>query len=468
MQDSRLIEIFQNLDKKEVRGLGKFVKSPFHNQREDVVLLYNYLVNYIKNPTNISVDKRTVFKAIFSNKPYIEKKIRYTISFLYQLVKDFLAYQEFTSDKVNQQILLLKSLRKKNVKRLFEQELKVVQNNLKKQHLRNQEYHFKCYLLEEEKYTFALLNSRGSNKGLQESSNYLNLYFIANTLRQETHGLTQKALGKSDFSSNFSQAIKSFLEKNESLDSPAIVIYYQLIKILTEKDSLTYFQNLRTLISEKGHHFPPHELREIYIFALNYCIKKLNARESSFYQETFNLYKQGIQQKVFLENGILSRFNYKNIVALGLGLGEFQWVENFIESHKIYLEKKYRESSYCLNLAMVHYRKENYSEAMTLLQNVRTDDILDNLSARRMLARIYYDQQEFDALYSLLDSFQNYIYRKRDIGYQKELYLNFIKFTRKLLQKEGYSPTQLQALKTEIENTKNVAEKIWLLEKLTT
>lgn len=466
MKNSRLIEIFQNLDKKELRELGKFVQSPFHNQRRDVILLYKYLCKYLKNPKSIEIEKESVFNFIFPNEFYVEKKIRYTISFLYQLTKEFLAYQEFALDKVNQQIFLLKSLRKKNTERLFEQEFKIAENNLEKQSLRNQHFHFQRFLLQEEKYSYALRNSRGANTGLQESSKSLNLFFIANTLRQETHGLTQKALGRSDFNSEFSEPIKDFLSKNENVESPAIVVYYALIKILTEDDSLPHFQSLRNLISEKGHHFPSNELREIYIFALNYCIKKLNERETSFYQETFKLYKQGIKQSVFFENGILSRFNYKNIVALGLGLQEFTWVEDFIEEYKPYLEKKYRESTYCFNLALLHYKKGNYSEAMLLLQKVSSDDVLNNLNSRRMLVRIYYDQNEFDALYSLLDSFQNYIYRKRDIGYQKHLYLNLIKFTRKLLQKEGYSAAQIEALRKEIENTKNVAEKVWLLEKL--
>lgn len=35
-----------------------------------------------------------------------------------------------------------------------------------------------------------------------------------------------------------------------------------------------------------------------------------------------------------------------------------------------------------------------------------------------------------------------------------------------MLQIEGYSAAQIEALRKEIEGTKNVAEKIWLLEKL--
>lgn len=468
MKGSRLIEIFQNLDKKELRELGKFLRSPFHNQRQDVISLYDYLLNLVKSKQTLNIEKKNVYPFLFKNEIYSEKKIRYTMSFLYQNIKDFLSYQEFTLDKITKQTALVKALRKKGVDRLFEKEIKEAAQILKKQPIRNQDFHFQKYILEEERYFFNMRNTRGTIAGLQKSSDELDQFFIATKLKQSTHALTHQNLGKSSFKPNFFDNILNHVSKNEYVNSPAIAIYQECIKILTEENSLPYFQELRRLIDKKGQCFPKNELRDIFIFALNYCIKKLNTREAQFNREAFELYKQGLKQDVFIENGLLSRFNYKNIIALGIGLEEFNWVEVFIEKYKHYLEKKYRNSTYSFNLALLHYKKKNYSEAMILLQKVSSDDVLNNLYSRRMLLRIYYDRNEFDALHSLLDSFQNYIYRQNGISYHRQFYLNLIKFTRRLLQKEGYSSTQLQTLKTEIENTKNVAEKIWLLEKLAT
>lgn len=466
MNGSRLLEIFQHLDKKELRGLGKFVRSPFHNQRKDVIALYDYLLNYLKTKQKLSVEKAIVFPFLFPNEPYSEKKIRYTISFLNQCVKDFLAYQEFTADKNNQQLSLIKALRKKGTDRLFEVEIKELEKQLERQEIRNQQYHFQNFLVQEEKYFFNLQNTRGTMIGFQESVADLDKFFIANRLKQITHALTHKRLGHAEFKPPFFDFLMTYLAEKDYSDSPSIEIYLCCIKILTKENSLTHFRYLRQLIDKQGHWLPKRELLDIYIFALNFCIKKLNANEVLFNREAFELYKQGLKQKVLFENNLLSRFNYKNIVAFGLILEEFTWVKQFIEDYKPYLEKKYRESTYCFNLAMFFYKKQDYSEAMTLLQQVSSNDTLNNLSSRRMLARIYYDRQEFDALYSLLDSFQNYIYRKREISYHKQFYLNFIKFTRKLLQKEAYSNEQVRALREEIEGTKNVAEKVWLLEKL--
>ncbi len=466
MENSRLLKIFQHLTKKELRELGKFVRSPFHNQRTDVILLYEYLIKALKKPEKSQLKKIEVFPHIFPDEPYIEKKIRYTMSFLYQAIKAFLAYQTYASDPVNQQLLIVQALRKKKLGKLFEQEFRIASNLLDQQPFRNANFHFQNYQLQQERYLETMSQTRGTALGLETASKHFDDFFIAIKLKQSTHALAHQTLQLSSFRPQWLPEVLNHLSQKTNPSSPAISIYYQCLKMLIETDTLPYFQQFRQLIEQHSHCFPKSELKDLYIFALNYCIKRLNAREDFFKREAFELYKTGIEQAIFFENGSLSRFTYKNMVAIALGLKEYNWVARFIENYKPFLEKKYRESTYCFNLALLHYKQENYSKAMELLQKVSTSDVLNNLNARRMLARIYYDQGDLEPLYSLLDSFQNYIYRKKDLGYHRDLYLNFIRFTRRLLQAEGYAPAQLQNLVAEIEATRNVAEKDWLLEQL--
>ena len=135
MQDSRLLIIFQQLSTKEIRALDKFVQSPFYNQRKDVILLFQYLRHWRQNESIISTHKPVVYSHIFPKIPYDEKKIRYTMSFLYQSIKDFLAIQTFRANKIDQQLAVIQSFRKKGMSRLFEQEFNLLLNtNFNKVH----------------------------------------------------------------------------------------------------------------------------------------------------------------------------------------------------------------------------------------------------------------------------------------------------------------------------------------------
>lgn len=465
MKDSRLLEIFQNLDKKELRDLGKFVRSPFHNQRKDVIDLFSYLLKWTKNP-NLAVSKVAVFPILFPDEPFDEKKIRYTMSFLYQAIKNFLAVKALESDAVGHQLAVVSAFRQKGLERLFGQEFRIAEKMLQQQPFRHQHFYLQNYHLQNEKYRFTMTQTRGQVAGLAEMSDAMDTFFIANKLQMNAHGVIHKAMHQSEFQPHLMEEILEHLSVKGGKEQPAIAVYYHCLKMLTTDESLPHFQALRRLIDKSGTAFPSEELKDIYTFALNYCIKRLNAREDFFHREAFELYKKGLEQGIFINNKMMSRFDYKNIVALGLGLKEWDWVEQFIEDYQFFLEKKYRRGTHAFNLALLYYKRGDYAKAMVLLQQVGTSDVLNNLNARRMLVRIYYDLKEFEALYSLLDSFQNYIYRKKELGYHRELYLNFIKFTRKLLQIEGYTKEQVTILRQQVANTKNVAEKDWLLDQI--
>lgn len=58
---------------------------------------------------------------------------------------------------------------------------------------------------------------------------------------------------------------------------------------------------------------------------------------------------------------------------------------------------------------------------------------------------------------------RTFIRRKKIMGYRQENYLKLISFTRKLMDCNPYDKTELIQLRTEIDRTKSVAEKDWLL-----
>ncbi|MBK8565396.1 MAG: hypothetical protein IPN76_19130 [Saprospiraceae bacterium] len=110
--------------------------------------------------------------------------------------------------------------------------------------------------------------------------------------------------------------------------------YYHCYKALTDPDSLRWFEALRTLMRTQHASLPPNEVKDLYLVAINYCIGRSNRGERAFLQEAFELYKEGLATKAFLENNLLSRFTYNNIVLAGLILKDFNWVEHFITEYR--------------------------------------------------------------------------------------------------------------------------------------
>ena len=103
---------------------------------------------------------------------------------------------------------------------------------------------------------------------------------------------------------------------------------------------------------------------------------------------------------------------------------------------------------------------------MTLLQGVNLREPLFQLDARRLLARLYFDADELTALDSLIDNTKIYLHRQKDIGYQKEMYLNFFKILEKRLRLDMKNKKEVAVLRGQIDEIKMLAEREWLLEKL--
>lgn len=468
MQKSRLFEIFSALRKSEQKELGKFVSSPAFNQRQDVMDLYQYLHANFQTGTPESLGREQVFAAVFPGEPFDNAKLDYTMSFLFSVIKSYLVHQEQAADPYGSALLLVRSLRKRNVGRIFEIESKTLEKQLHTQRLRGADFHLHQYRLHTEKYTFAVQKSRTTTESFKEMTEELTHYFFAKKLSEACAVVTQNAVARLAYQeTELLHFILGQVEEKGFAEVPAINLYYHCYKALTEADSLKWFESLRILMRAHHHSLPPSEVKELYLVAINYCIRRFNNGERAFLELAMKLYREGLELRALLENNLLSRFTYNNIVTAGLLLGDFAWVEDFLYAYRDYIEPSFRESAFNYNLAIFYFQKPDYAKAMELLQRADFDDVLYNLNARRMLLKIYYETDEREALNSLIVSFKGYIYRHRELGaHHRELNLNLLKFTRRLLALDRYDRDAIAQLRAEVEGSEKLAEKPWLLERL--
>ncbi len=229
--------------------------------------------------------------------------------------------------------------------------------------------------------------------------------------------------------------------------------------MLRDSAEETHFIRFKALLLHYSGHFSYDELHGLYILALNYCVRRINAGAVRFSGEALELYKEGLEKGYLLEDGVLSRFTYHNVVAAGLQSGDLDWVRYFIHDYKNKLEKRYRESSFSFNLARLEYAQRNYGHVLELLQKANYRDPLLNLAAKSLLLKTYHDLGEFDLLQSHLDAMRNYIHRKRVIGYHRTNYLNMIRYTEKLMRLNAWDRKAVDALRDAVQAEEILTEK---------
>ncbi len=465
MNGSRLIEIWNSLSAKEIRALGKLIQSPFHNKRKDVKLLFDFIKKEMAKP-DPNLDKSTIHQVIFPKQPYNDNAIRYAMSFLLQQIEQFLLITHFQENHTSSRLILSNIYRSRNLEKAFVANQKKIHNALNKEEqegllFQQNQYHF---LLENT--LFESERKRASTIDFQALANQQHIAFLIEKLRRSCTILSHQNIIQEAYDIPLIQPILKEIQEKDLTKIPGIGLYYYAFLALSKPEEENYFSRLQFYIKNFGDHFPKSEIRDVYILAINYCIRKSNMGQSQIIQELFQLYQLGLTQEVFLENGFLSPYTYKNIAVAGLLLNEFAWVKQFNLDYKAFLKTEFQESSFSYNMAKLTYRQKDYDAVLGYLQKVEFNDLFLNLDSRTILLKIYLERQEDDALSASLNSFQRFLKRNKVVGYHKENYLNVIRSIRDISRLNPYDKVARDQLIVKIKNTTPLTEKTWLLQQI--
>lgn len=468
MQNSNLVQLIESLSKKDLRELSKFLRSPFHNQRKDVIILFDGIVNALtKNRAALQRDK--LFHLLFPNQNYEEQQLRHIMSYLMKLIKNYLVIAAFQKEEMEQKLFLLAAVEQKSNLQISHQ----VWKNLEK-HLQNSQYQNGIFFQKKHDAALEYLKAGFGEKNkekqmLQMAFESLNIGFICQLLRLGCRMLSERSLNFVEYETHLLEQVLVFLEKEHFREIPAVQLYYYSYLTLSEKNKNkeNAFRHLKELIGKYASLLPQEEALDLYLILINFCIRKTNRGHTDFAAEALEFYQQALDNGILLEKGYLTVANYSNIFKLGLKLQQLAWAKNFLERYKTKLHPKHQINYYHYNLAIFYYWKKEYELAMSMLHKVHFKEEVENLTLRRMLVRIYFETEEWEALYSLLKSFRAYINRHKSLSRQHQLLnKNLISMVAKMSKSDLTNKEVREKLKAEIERLEWIAEKKWLVEQL--
>ncbi len=464
-ENYKLYETIQTLDKKEIRQIKRVLQSPFFVLRNDVSNLFEVLVKYHLKGKAFP-KKEVIFQKSFPRKEYDYAFLRGTMSDLFELIEEYFLIQKRRNGKLKTRHLLAEIYRERKLSKAYQAVVKKTAMIMENQPLRNEFYYQQLLDFQLEEMTFKVKNQRTKDFNLGGISETIDIVFLVQKLKHACTQITHQQVFKTEYDFGLLTHLLPIIEKEKYLKIPAIAIYYYCYRFLTEENRSMFFEKFKTILFQNKESFDILEMRELYLFAINFCIRRLNQGDKKFSNEILDLYKDGLEANYFLENGMLSRFTFNNIVAAGIFTEEFDWLENFIETYSEKLENEYRDSTVNFNLARLEYTRKNYGKAMLHLQKVESKDLVNNLISKTLLMRIYYELEEYDSLFSHLDSFQIFIRRREVSDFHRKNYMNAIRLVKKLVSLPELDKEAREALREEIESEEVLTEREWLLGKI--
>ncbi|HMS52480.1 MAG TPA: hypothetical protein PKD56_09125, partial [Chitinophagales bacterium] len=345
MFKSKAIQILRTLTNKEFKRLEDFVASPLWKHPAQAVNLFNILRKLYPDFDEKKLARVRVFRQIFPREVFNEQKLRYVISDLTKLLEQFIAQLNYMSDATHLNHHLQRAYAERGLSKFFYQSIEAGKEAIEKNELRDVQYNFNKFILEEERYIYSSVNNRQvveNENIIQDLENLirnLDLFYVAKKLRYSCEFANNQNVFVLNYPNPlFLDAILQYLAQIEPAQlPPAVLVYRQVWHMLTKQNAEADYHELLNILNLYDTQFQKTELYEIYTYACNYCIRQINKGQYHFMQHLFNIYKLLIDKEILISVGSLSERMYKNIVSLALKLGHFDFAQTFMHDYKKWL-----------------------------------------------------------------------------------------------------------------------------------
>lgn len=478
MHQSKLIQTLKILNTPELRRFGEYVHSPYFNKHDNTTRLCEVLLEEAPKFDSPRLDRETLYKELFPDGPHKMQRLNDVFTYLYRLLEAFLQQSIYDSRTSDQSLYLAQAYSSRKLDKQFES---AYQQALKNASITGQLYEetlLHQYFTEDlSDRHFITRDSRSLDKSIERKTHWLDAFYLTAKLRNACEMLNRQNIVKQEYDIQYLDTVLGLVANDTALQEqfPAIAIYYCIASTLQDSSNEEHYHRLVALLAEHSHTFPETEVRTMYDYAQNYCIKKINTGKSEYLHELFLLFKTLLNNGVILIDGHLSQWDYKNIVTVATRLGEHTWAEDFLHKYKEYLPEADRENAYSYNLANFYYSVRKYGKALELLRDVQFTDVYYGLGARSLLLKVYYEAGEYDPLYSLVDSFSVYLKRNELVSpYQYTAHMNLVRFAKRItdlkLRSFGSNKEALMKdigkLKRRMEVAGDITNANWLKEQL--
>jgi hypothetical protein len=471
MFSDKLISLLQTLGKVELNRLRKFVGSPYFNDDPKLLALLELCQQAVrKHPDELAqLTKAQVWKKLWPSKPYNDLLLRRTASELTQLVIRFKTQELWEKDAFGMGLIEQKSLESPGL----DKHLASVEREWQ-QHIDNAEQRDALFFLHASQFywhqfhrSYRVVSAADYMGKLKPADLALDSFYMMQKLKMYVAFLSYRQYRSTEHTIELPPGFEEWAAQERFNSIPVLRIYRNVLLMMTHPTDEALFFQLLSHLGEWSDQLTSDDLRECCYIAQNYCALKINAGESVYYGRAFEIFKLMADREVLLESGQLAEGVFKNIITSGLRAGDYVWVEQFIETYSKYLPESIRSNARAYNLANLYSHLKKYDRALEVLREVEYSNLTYALGAKTILLRIYYEQNEYLALDSLIDSFRIYLRRNKEISkkLQRE-YNNFLSLVKKLTTLRLGDRKTLAEFRQKVEETSYSTPKKWLLDKI--
>jgi len=466
VEDKKLLKTLGSFTREELTRFRNYILSSYMNNKGPLVEFLDVLLPMINAGKSPSASQ--MFKLLLKTAKLSTASYRSLFADLTRLVNTFIQNERY-KDKPEQAVSdILTAVNAKRLNKLFDINISLAKKLRSNVSHKSADFYLRSFVIDTDSdFTETLSKAAKAKESPEQIMDRLDEFYMTNKLRYCCAARHYKHHTKKDQDVLIAE-ILGLIASGKYDHIPSVQIYAAIYRMLNDDDNEAHFARVKELLKEHQKELADVILRDAYVFAINYCVQKVNKGQVNYLRDVYELYKIALDKKFLYDENELSPWDYSNIMALGVQLRDINWSEKLIEVYKERIPTAGKKMNVVtFNMAKMYFFGGRYKDVLQLLAGVKSDELMYVLGANALLIKTYYEMGDTDQLNRHLANFKINLKRRKTIDEaERKSYLKFIDYTTQLSQTPKKDKKTLREMKEAIKEQPDVAEQEWLLEKL--
>jgi len=472
MKESKLIKILLTLDENEVKLFGLFLKSPFFKTAAHVENLFQVLKSSLQEPETLS--RELVFKQTFPNRKKFNKELlNNVLTKLLKQTERFMAHRQVESDEFVRKKLTIQFYKNKNLFKHFKKKTEHLINSIEERSVKDTDEHLhKLQAILDYYFHPGTEKYYAGMPAIKRAEQQLDSFYFGSKLKLATESeFRKKILGENHQSLLIAETIN--YSRKQKL--PIFKMYLSIYNMVTSsQESTKYFNNAFRLFKKHQQVVSFDSQMNLLQLLLNQANELTISKGIYFRKKQLELYKIGINQKLFFINDQIHDQLFVNIVITGSILKDFAFVERFIKEQAHHLAPEDRTDTVHLSKTFIYFHQGLFLKADELYLKSNLRKPIHKLLANSLHLRCSFELAIKSIAYEdiflgFATNFRKQISRSNLLSpKRKESYYNLILITRILIRINKKTKTEKKQALVRIKKILNqkVIAKEWLEKKI--
>lgn len=490
MYTHQLTELLKTFSATEIMWFGKFLNSPYFNNRKRIIKLFRVLKRYYPEFDGKKFTKKDIYASVYGKAKFNDSTFRNLMSDLLQLALQFVKLEGIEKNNIESSLFLTRELFTRGNVNLLMSKMLQTEKLLESRNIIDADYFISKFKIYASRFFMNMLTQKTTNKVavtkeseiLIESIVFMLCYFVMESLKHNDillrYSRSYNIKKNIDTVSNFLEIFKfdkiiDYIRENSNINVPVIEIYYKLLESFLDMDDIGKYYDFKKTLLSHSKYLGSNENNFLHSRLIDYNITKKNLGSSSSFdldREIFELQKIFIKNEYYKtdSNSYLTLDLYRNVLLNCIIVRELHYMEEFISGYSGKLIPRHITNVENYSYALLYFEKGLYQKALSCINKVTFDQFVFKVDMKNLQLKINYELGYFESAMSVIDTYKHFIKNNQLLSESRRiLHNNFVTYTLKLIQyKTGSSKISLSFLTDKIKKSKNIFDKGWLLEKI--